>query len=137
MQFPKNNYTKQREARRKNRNSKKSRVPENVLQQQAEQLLDNMGIVYIRIPDQVYKLCSPRSSVPAWGKQLISKYLKGLPDLTLLFQSGRFKCIELKTNIGKLSIGQKRFKNIVGVDNYKIVRSLEELKNIVLAGGQE
>lgn len=88
-------------------------------------LLHFPQIAIIRIPDVVYEAIFSNSNLPVWIKKLVSKYLKGLPDLVLLKQDGlttKALCIELKTEKGKQSQGQKKFGNIVRVH---IVRSFE------------
>jgi len=131
MMFPKKQYTKARKARAKERNNKKSSHPESDLQKQVDDYLDVMQIQYIRIPDSVYRWIFANAMVPVWIKSLIGKYLNGVPDNILLFKNGKYLCVELKTESGRLTQGQKRFRDAVGVDNFKICRSLEEVVEIV------
>ena len=125
MQFPKQPYTSQRRKRAASR-IKAPVTPEKAIQKACEQYLDLMQITYIRIPDEVYRVIFGYSFIPIWVKKIIAAFLKGLPDITLLFKTGRYHCFELKTAKGKLSQGQKSFCVGVGVQNYTVVRSVEE-----------
>jgi hypothetical protein len=102
---------------------------ETALQRQCEQLLDFLHITYIRIPDEAYKALFYNEYIPTWIKQILSRYLKGLPDLTILHKDGTYQCIELKTKKGRQSQGQKHFQS--GVKNYHIVKSFEEFQSII------
>src|SRR3990167_7197629 len=91
---------------------------ESALQRQAEEYLDLLKIPYMRFPDSGYFiLFGSNSKLSDQNKRFLSKYLKGLPDLTLLKKVNDKYClacrIELKTKNGKLSQGQKnRSKNL-------------------------
>ena len=68
--------------------------------------------------------------LPVHIKKLISSMIKGVPDLTILHRDGRYMCVELKTENGKLSLGQKQWKRGVG-DNYHVIRSFDDFKTLI------
>ena len=123
MQFPKQPYTSQRRKRAAAR-SKAPVTPEKAIQKACEQYLDLMQISYIRIPDEVYRAIFARGQTPVGIR--VASAIKGVPDITVLLTDGRYHCFELKTAKGKLSQGQKSFCAGVGVQNYTVVRSVEE-----------
>ena len=98
---------------------------ESNLQNQCEELLNWKHIFYIRVPDAVYLWIFSIPIVPQYIKGIVSKYLKGLPDLTILFPGGTYWCVELKTKTGKLSQGQKAFAKRVPVT---VIRSFEDFE---------
>ena len=103
---------------------------ESDLQNQCEEYLGWMHIKFVRIPDILYNIIfNPENEIyhliPILIRKIIAKYIKGLPDLTILFPDGRFWCVELKTKKGKLSQGQKTFAKYVPVT---IKRSFEDFK---------
>ena len=105
---------------------------ESEIQKQCEDYLNIEQIRFIRIPDALYKyVFSAQSRLPAYMKALISSFIKGVPDITILLKNGRFLCCELKTTTGKLSQGQKNFQRSVGESNYFIIRSVEALVELV------
>ena len=110
---------------------KKASFKEADLQKACEKILDTMQISYIRIPDQMNSIVFGSPQIPVHVKKMISSVTKGVPDLTILFKSGKYICVELKTDVGRLSIGQKRFKNGVGEMNYYVVRSINEFQELL------
>ncbi|MFH1998567.1 MAG: hypothetical protein ABIK28_02750 [Planctomycetota bacterium] len=101
-----------------------------------EEYLDVRGVKYIRVPDQVYRQAFGFGSCASMRvRGQISSYLLGLPDLTILFPSRRYWCVELKRPGGKLRQGQKIWsygmKNYVVIDNFNDFISLvsKELGN--------
>lgn len=131
LKFPKKSYTKEQRKRRVKRQTAKAPVKESAIQKFAEDYLDACGLAYIRIPDAIYKAIFGNGIVPIHIKVLISRFIKGLPDLTVLFPNGRYVCAELKTTKGKLSAGQKAFRILVGEQNYFTIRSTEEFKKLI------
>jgi hypothetical protein len=118
------------------------------IQKQCEKVLDYAHIAYIRIPDVLNSIIFAGLKVNVFGrwttvqvpthiKKLISAFLKGLPDLTILSKDGRFYCVELKTTIGKLSQGQKTFCRMVGEQNFYVIRSVEGLQELIVDKGIE
>lgn len=109
-----------------------SQIKESDLQRLCEEYLELKRIAYIRVPDAIYKAIFGTSSIKPHVKRLISSFIKGLPDLTLLkpiddkYVVGRH--VELKTAKGKQSQGQKTFATKLPV---KIVRSFEEFQKVV------
>jgi hypothetical protein len=102
------------------------------IQKGCEDLLNNLQLQYIRIPDSLYSyIFSPASKMPVHLKKLISSFIKGVPDLVILLRDGRYICAELKTASGKLSQGQKTFQKAVGEKNYHVVRSVEGLMELL------
>lgn len=107
------------------------KFPENELQKACEEICHLYNITFIRIPDQVYNFIYNSTKIPEYVKVLIFKYLKNLPDLTLLFESGKYHCCELKSDKGRLRPGQKLFRNMVGELNYTVIRDAQTFANIV------
>lgn len=107
-------------------------LKESQIQEQCEDLLDHLRLAYIRIPDSVYRwVFGSGSRIPVAIRRLISAFIRGLPDITILLRDGRYICVELKTVTGKLSQGQKRFSKMVGEQNYHVVRSVQGLKELL------
>jgi len=111
--------------------NKKATFKESDLQKACEKYLDMVGLAYIRIPDSLYRSVFGTSVMPVHIKKQISGCIKGAPDLTILFKNSKYVCVELKTNIGKLSIGQKRFRNGVTVENYYVIRDVQDFVNLI------
>jgi len=106
------------------------------LQRQAEEYLQVQGIPFIRVPDAIYKAIFSSRTIKPYIKALISRFIKGLPDLIILDPAGRWNracCIELKSATGKLSQGQKNFAkrvNVVVKRNFEdFVKEVEEFLN--------
>jgi len=117
-------------------------LKERDIQKQCEDVLDWSHIAYIRIPDILNSVIFAGFKTQVFGrhttvhlppfiKALISSFLKGLPDLTILSKDGSFYCVELKTTIGKLSQGQKTFAKTVGENNFYVLRSVEALQELI------
>ena len=109
----------------------RAKVPEKVIESQVESLLDNLGLKYIRVPDAIYRAIFGSGNIKPHIKALISTFIKGLPDITVLLKDGRYICIELKTTAGKLSQGQKTFANAIGDKNFHVCRSVEEVIDLL------
>lgn len=119
--------------KKKTENSKLAKtVSEKTIQKQVESFLNSLGIVFIRIPDGIYRTAKNGS----WynkGEQMQSlKAIKGVPDITILLHDGRYICVELKKNGGKQSLGQKQFERSVGSDNYYLCYSVEDVKQLLI-----
>jgi len=125
-----NNLSKQKQVG-KYAKKKKGSFRESDLQKACEQVLDTMRLCYIRIPDTMNSIVFGSPSIPVHVKKMISDITKGVPDLTILFEDGTYLAIELKTDTGKMSIGQKRFRNRIGELNYHVVRSLGDFVRLV------
>jgi len=110
---------------------KAPKTSEAMLQKQCEDYLVIRKIAFVRIPDAVYREVFGRNNTSPRLRGVISSYLKGLPDLTVLYPSGRYLAIELKSGSGKMTQGQKNFKKLVGVDNYYLVRSFDAFRELV------
>jgi len=109
-----------------------SSYTEHQIQCQCEELLNIMGIAFIRIPDAVYRQFGYSShSVSSGIKKQVNTYLKGLPDITILCKSGKYYAVELKSTKGKQSQGQKNFEKLVTASNYYIIRSVEALQELI------
>ena len=109
---------------------KKVKGSEKELQNLCEGYLEAQRIAYIRIPDLIYKIVFGGSYVQPHLKAIVSKYFKGLPDLTVLFDSGKYLAIELKTGHHQTP-GQKNFERMVGSDNYHIIQTFEDFKELI------
>ena len=105
---------------------------ESVLQRQCEEYLNMRSIQFIRMPDTAYKAIFANPKLSGRDKALISSFIKGLPDITILEpitdDYSMSLCVELKSAKGKLSQGQKNFGKRVPV---KVVRSFEEFEALV------
>jgi hypothetical protein len=125
MMFPKGNY------RNKKRENARAKTPESVLQNQCESYLEQCQLTYIRIPDGLNKaIFGEESTLPIKIKVMIAAYTKGLPDLTVLHADGRYICIELKTEVGKLSLNQKTWSRPI-IENYYVIRSFEDFYTLI------
>ena len=101
-------------------------VQENILQQQCEELLDWYKIKFWRMPDSLETYIMTRT--PIQYKKIFSKYFLGKPDLTILLPSGKYLNVELKTENGKLTGGQKRFAK--QQETY-VVRSFDDFDKLL------
>lgn len=104
---------------------------EKILQKQCEDLARYYNISFIRIPDAVYKYIFGNKNIPVHIKVLVSNFIKSVPDMTLLFKNGKYACVELKAEKGRLTKGQKNFRKIIGDDNYYIVKDIETFLSII------
>jgi len=112
--------------------------PEGQLEEMCENYLEVLRLRYIRIPDSAYfHLFGPQSKIPPWIQKLLSKALKGVPDLLIFAPhkdtplpcvEARALCIELKVGKGKQSQGQLEWARDVPVH---VVRSFDEFKELV------
>jgi hypothetical protein len=96
------------------------------LQVMVEDYLTCTQLAFIRIPDAVYKAIFGSHTIMPHIKTLISGAIKGLPDITILYPSGRYLCLELKSSTGKQSLGQKVFERSVGSKNYAIACTIDD-----------
>jgi hypothetical protein len=61
---------------------------------------------------------------------MIAAFTKGVPDLTILHECGKYLCVELKTEIGKVNQNQKKWaRNIIG--QYHVIRSFDDFRILV------
>lgn len=119
---------------------------ENPLQLQCEGYLNALRVAFVRIPDQLHVEANSEKGLfvrlltsrlkwccgPIWNlKRLIKLYFKGKPDLTILFRSGRYIAVELKSRSGEQSSGQRDFEYLVGSNNYYIIRSFDVFRELV------
>ena len=100
------------------------------LQRDCEQWLDQHGIQYLRIPEEVTGLCSPThpARVSQHIKNMISKHFKGWPDLMIFNPANETNyntclLVELKSKKGAMTQGQK---NLARKLNVLEIRSLED-----------
>jgi len=110
---------------------------EGVIQDQVEGYLNLKGIRFLHIPDVVYRMVgSPK--VPVWDKAVISKYLKGAPDL-MIFKKEMFSdnvpcddnsclILELKRKNGKARDSQKAWHKGLIVH---VPQSFEEARTLI------
>jgi hypothetical protein len=103
-------------------------ISEHDLTVQCEDYLNAMGIVFYRIPDALYRSVFASRSVSSFVKTLIARFVKGVPDFTILSDDGRYLCVELKTSIGKLTQGQKSFAKKIPVE---VIRDFDSFVNLV------
>ena len=130
--FAKGTPNKDRKLRKAKRVSKKVSVKEITIQKQSEELLNRLNIKFIHIPDALLKMAfSANSKMPIHIKVIVSRLVKGIPDLVILLPNGKYICIELKTEKGTLSTGQKEFKNAIGINNFYLCRSVDEVIGVL------
>jgi hypothetical protein len=94
------------------RHNPKVTIKEHDLQVMAEELCIRMGIRFVRVPDLIYKTVFGSPTTPPHVKAMIAEFIRGLPDLLLLAKAekdNRCRLIEIKTEAGKLSQGQKNW----------------------------
>jgi len=109
---------------------------ESDLQSQCENYLTAQQITFTRIPDAVNSaIFGYGSNIPPYIKRLISSMTTGVPDLALHKAIGdtpycRTLFVELKTKKGKMSLGQKKFRDKVD-GNVTICRSFEHFTDLV------
>ena len=112
--------------------TKKAKRPEEVIQSQIEGLLKSYGLKFFHIPDNMLFFLMRNPAVPQWIRNLVKEYFKDLPDIIAFHknQEGHNFCLllELKTEVGSLSTGQKRFKSGL---NVIVTYGLEEAKAAV------
>lgn len=114
---------------------KKKYDKEDKLQRDCEQWLEQHGIMYLRIPEEVTGLCSPThpARVSQHIKNMISKHFKSWPDLMIFKPENETNyntclLVELKSKKGRMSQGQK---NLARKLNVLEIRSLEDFIAIV------
>lgn len=111
---------------RQSRGNARGVAIERDLQVMVEDYLTCAQLAFIRIPDAVYKAIFASHSIMPHIKALISRAIKGLPDITVLYPSGRYLCLELKSSSGKQSLGQKVFERSIGSENYVIACTIDD-----------
>ena len=101
---------------------------EKTLQKAVNQYLKITHYPYIRIPDEIYRVCFASKNVPAHLKKIIADHIAGLPDNIIAIPIGEkffIGCaIELKSPKGKLSKKQKEYQKIF---NTNVIRNIEGL----------
>lgn len=105
----------------------KALLPERDLQSLAENLCLSLGIRFFRIPDMLQGWLM-RFGTP-WVRVFVSRYLSGVPDMMIFKPCGKamidgvdinegynlVRFIEIKTEAGKLSQGQKKWHSSLSV----------------------
>jgi hypothetical protein len=104
---------------------------EGELQKNVDDLLNNIGVTFIRIPDTMNSIVFGNPRIPVHVKAMIAAFTKGKPDTTILLRDGRYITIELKTKVGKLSPAQKKFRDGVGEDNFYVCRNIEQVIEVL------
>lgn len=120
-------FPKLKKAKRRMRATK----PEDVLQHQCEhylELLTAQGLVldFLHIPESMWRGVMTGTSIAA--KSECADYLKSWPDLLIFLPGNKYVAIELKTEIGKVSRGQRDKLKIL---NGSICRGFEEFKSAI------
>jgi len=111
MQIPKRNSMKEKAKNLGKVKNPKVTNPEKEIQAFAEQLLAMYDVPFVRVPDSILKGFFCSQSIPIWTKRHVKEYLSGLPDLILFNpDKGTYKAIEIKTEKGRLSAHQERWK---------------------------
>lgn len=117
----------QRTVGKKKKPSKKATKPEAQLQQECEAILEACGIVFLHIPAYLLNagFRDGASSGPAmWAMRNAAKDVRGFPDLCVFHPDGlHFLCVELKTEVGRLTPSQEMWRRAV---DGCVVRSVPE-----------
>jgi len=110
---------------------------EATLQGLCEAYLVILGLWYLRIPDEVYRVCAPHVSIHQTTKNAISENLAGAPDL-FIFKKETISgttCIdnsslhvELKVGKNKQSSRQRKWARETVVH---VVRNFEAFKELI------
>ena len=105
---------------------------EHHLQIKCEEYLQLRNIPSIRIPDVAYRAIFANTGISKNLKEIISSFLKGVPDIVILKPepdgTNKALCVELKSAMGKASQGQKHFAKKV---NVYIIRSFDDFVKLV------
>ena len=113
------------------------KISEHTLTAQCEAYLTQIEATFVRIPDAVYRAIFGGHTIKPYIKALVSRFLKGIPDFVILKRHSDYDtsltiahalCIELKTDIGKQSQGQKAFAKKIPV---MVIRDFESFKDAV------
>jgi hypothetical protein len=117
---------------KKRKAPKKATVPEARIQDLVEQYLDALGIPYIHIPALLYTGAFANRSANGGligAMRHASQYVTGFPDIVAFHKEKKiFLPIELKTEIGKLSANQIKWKHAIDT---QVCRSFEEAKKLI------
>lgn len=118
----------------KSKPKQKAEVSEKVLQEKAEKLLDSLGLKWEHIPESV-------SRGIYWSQEQktrkdYSSYLTGSPDLKVWhpLQESNYNLslvLELKTELGQLSQGQKNWIREAPV-NVQVCKGWQEIKKEII-----
>jgi hypothetical protein len=96
----------------------KPKTKESEIQSQLEHYLRLKGVEFLRFPDSLYRYIFANPQIPIHVKKQCSDFMKGVPDLTILVKSGSYAMalqLEVKTNDGKLTQGQKNYAKHLNV----------------------
>ena len=100
---------------------------ESDLESLCEQYLEILGICYLHIPAPLLRALFASQTIPIWIKREVKKYIAHWPDL-IMFKSGRYLAVELKTATGRATKGQRdRIRDMEG----HIARDFETFKSLV------
>lgn len=117
-------------------NKKKKTSPEKIIQKQVEAYLTILGVRFFHIPDYLLMFIKVTPGVPQYLKNLVSQHFKGLPDLIIWHKNekGFNHCLllELKTETGKLSQGQKNWHKGLNVSvTYGSDEAIKEIDKFI------
>jgi len=80
-------------------------VSEETIQNAVEDYLNFKGIKFIRIPDSIYRMCSPFTregrNTKIWVAKEIKEYLSGIPDIIALKKNGELSNSNLALELKK------------------------------------
>jgi len=103
-------------------------MSEEHLQNIAEQYLTLKKIKYIHLPKGSQRfIWNKKFGIPIQVAMEASKALKGVPDLILFGRDGTYKLIELKSEKGKLTEGQKEWLDY----GLELFREFDEFQKFV------
>ncbi len=112
----------------KPRRTAKPKTKEKEIQSLVESYLKANHIKYTRFPDSLYRYIFGIGGVPVHIKAQLAEYMRGVPDLIIYIPSKIYNytlLLELKTESGKLSQGQKNWGKGL---NVLVAHSFEEAK---------
>jgi hypothetical protein len=115
----------------KPRRTTKPKTKEKEIQSLVESYLRAKHIKYTRFPDSLYRYIFGIGGVPVHIKAQLAEYMRGVPDLIIYMQSKEYNytlLLELKTETGKLSQGQKNWGQGLSV---AVARSFQEAKTAI------
>ena len=115
---------------------KKRTSPEKLIQKKVEAYLNILGVRFFHIPDYLLMFIKATPGVPQYLKNLVSQHFKGLPDLIIWHKNkkGFNHCLllELKTETGKLSQGQKNWHKGLNVAvTYGAEEAIKEIDKFI------
>lgn len=118
--------------KKKSKRVKKAKAPESHLQAQVNSMLKWANISYIRVPDLIYRLQGWDQRLRPHEKKVLKDAFKSLPDNIIMMPLDQNYFLglnlELKSDTGKLSQGQKAYARNMPVT---VCRDLEGVQKAI------